>query len=253
MPNYDHLINQIRTIATTPINVQRGRVVPRAADVALADGARQFQATFAYADLVGSSVLATRYPTADVAKIYKAFLGAATLTFRSYQGQIRSFDGDRVLSVFLGEDAEVRAVRAAMQLNGVMEVIVLPAMRKALAFLRDGNFVLRHRTGIDAGTVTAVRVGPMANNDLSWIGAAPNVAAKLAALPPETGMTIVSAHVHGRLPDVLRWNAGTALWTTYNWDGPEGRVQIYGSAASLPVDLNPFVRRGFARWLERYT
>jgi len=251
MPKYDQLIAQIRTIATTVVQIQKGRVVPRAEDVALADGARQFQATFAYADLVGSSLLAARFPTADVAKIYKAFLGASTVTFRNYQGQIRSFDGDRVLAVFLNDDAEVRAVRAALQLNSAMEEIVRPALRKAIAFLRDGSFVLRHRTGIDSGTVTAVRVGPMANNDLSWIGAPPNVAAKLAASPPEFGTTIATAHVYGRLPDELRWNAGNALWTARNWDGPEGRIQIYGSTALLPVDISPLVRSGFSRWLER--
>jgi class 3 adenylate cyclase len=251
MPRHDQLIAQIRTIATTAVHIQRGRIVPRAEDVALVDGARQFQATFAYADLVGSSLLATRFPTPDVAKIYKAFLGAATTTFRSYQGQIRSFDGDRVLAVFLGDDAELRAVRAGLQLNGVMVEIVRPAMHKALAFLREGGFALRHRTGIDSGTVTAVRVGPMANNDLSWIGAPPNVAAKLAASPPQFGATVVTAHVYGRLPDELRWNAGNPLWTPRDWEGPEGRTQIYGSTASLPVDASPFIRTGFARWLER--
>ncbi|MGB6659152.1 MAG: hypothetical protein WBE90_08670, partial [Xanthobacteraceae bacterium] len=50
------------------------------------------------------------------------------------------------------------------------------------AAFREGKYGLAHCTGIDTSEVLVVRAGIRNNNDLIWVGSAPNVTAKLSAL-----------------------------------------------------------------------
>lgn len=88
-------------------------VVPKTEDIVMKNGGRLVDATYAYADLADSSTIAQLLNNEVAAKIIRAFVNSATRILRHYNGQIRSFDGDRVMAIFIGEKKNWDAVRAA--------------------------------------------------------------------------------------------------------------------------------------------
>lgn len=109
----DDLTTQAEDLLSTKWDVRGGNVVPGTSSVTLADGAVKIDATFLYADLVGSSLLAKHCPWDTTAKIIRTYLGCSTRLIRAYGGEIRSFDGDRVMGIFKGDNKEANAVRCA--------------------------------------------------------------------------------------------------------------------------------------------
>ena len=96
----------------TSMVITNGTVVPKTEDVALKNGGRLVDATYLYADLAGSSKIAQRLRMEAAAKVIKSYVNTATRILRFKGGEIRSFDGDRVMAIFMGADKERRAVRA---------------------------------------------------------------------------------------------------------------------------------------------
>src|SRR2546425_1046149 len=99
----DDISTEIDGILGQPWDIRDGTVVPETADVALAGGAVRLNATMLYADLADSTVLSTSFDRRVASKIIKSFLAACSRVIRAEGGYIRSFDGDRVMGVFLGE------------------------------------------------------------------------------------------------------------------------------------------------------
>lgn len=220
--------------------LRRGRVIPAPGDVALSNGAVEIPATFLYTDLAASTDLATHYPPEVAAKVVRSFLELSTRAIRSQLGQLRSFDGDRVLGIFYGEMAEVRAVRAAMLVRELTDIMAWPLLYAKFPVLEAGGFKLTHCSGIDSGNVMTIKVGIRANNDLAWIGRAPNVAAKLSALRQPNAHTVITERVHSSLPQELRFDsAGCSRWTRFIWQGPSGDESIYASTARAPEMISP--------------
>jgi adenylate cyclase len=112
----DDLSENVDEIFDTSWDERSGTVVPEAEDVALKDGAVKLAATFLYADLAGSSRIASVCPWGTTAKIIRAYLDCATRLIRDHDGHIRSFDGDRVMGVFIGDYKNTRATRCARKI-----------------------------------------------------------------------------------------------------------------------------------------
>jgi class 3 adenylate cyclase len=96
----DTLTSEIETILTTKWDVRDGNVIPESEDLKLKDGAVKIEGVFLYADLAGSSTLARLCPWETTAKIIRAYLDCCTRSIRYYNGEVRSFDGDRVMAIF---------------------------------------------------------------------------------------------------------------------------------------------------------
>src|SRR5437763_4378013 len=79
-----------------------GEVIPESEDVQLGNDCVDFEATFLYADLADSTELAIQDKSV-AAEIVKSYLMGTTRIIRHVGGEIRSFDGDRVMGVFLGK------------------------------------------------------------------------------------------------------------------------------------------------------
>jgi adenylate cyclase len=157
-----------------------GRVVPEAEDITLRDGAVRLKATYLYADMADSTGLAQSYYDWAVAKVIRCYLNAATRLIRARGGAIRSFDGDRVMGIFVGPNADDLAVQAAI--------------------------------GIDSGEALLVRGGVFGDNDLISIGSAPNIAAKLSEERVYQKYLFVSETVHNSLIDATRYAEGVNVW-----------------------------------------
>jgi class 3 adenylate cyclase len=117
------------------------------------------------------------------AQIIRAYVHAAAKTFRSYEGEIRSFDGDRVMAIFVGENKNSAAVRAALALNWAVNKIINPIMFNTWLDLST-IWKMTHAVGVATGQALIVRGGVFGDSDMLSVGGAPNVAAKLSELRP---------------------------------------------------------------------
>lgn len=176
------LENAVDEIAFAEMDTRWGTTVPTSDTVKLSNGGVYIEAAYLYADMADSTGLA-RYHTAETsALIIKAFLSATTRILRHHDGEVRSYDGDRVMTIFMGDDGSTRAIKAALEIKWAVENIVRPSLRLGVDGYYEKKWQLSHRTGIDYGLALIARAGVRNNNDLVSIGDAPNVAAKLSDL-----------------------------------------------------------------------
>lgn len=209
----DKLASDITSIFGTAWNVREGRVVPATEDVALTNGAVRLDATMLYADLASSTTLARKFDSSTVAKIVKAYLSTMTQLVKAFGGEVRSFDGDRVMGVFVGNSKNTSAAKCALKMNWVMSKLLRPRAEVSFPALRQQGFVLQHGVGIHSSEVLVVRGGVRGSNDLVFVGAAPNLAAKLSEVRDgyESHITYV---VYSMLHDESKLAAdGRNMWT----------------------------------------
>lgn len=180
MAFHDTLTIEIENILSTKWDIRNGTVVPDTESIALKDGAVKITATFLYADLAGSSILAEKCPWDTTAKIIRAYLDTCTRLIRAHGGEIRSFDGDRVMGIFKTGTPNTDAVKCARQIDWMVTNVINKKAQAKFNSIKNNNITIRHCIGIDSGEVYAVRAGIRNNNDLIWIGKAPSFAAKLS-------------------------------------------------------------------------
>jgi class 3 adenylate cyclase len=214
----EDLTSEASRILDQPWNIRDGQVVPRTENVLLAGGAVKLTPVMLYADLADSTLLASKFDRGVATKVIKSFLAASCRIIRAHDGHIRSFDGDRVMGVFLGERMNTRAVIAAMQINYTVTNILRPKLQQKFASLAQGGYTMRHAVGIDRSDVLTARSGIRDNNDLIWVGRAPNIAAKLAAFREGNYNTFITKTVYDALADDGKISkSGEAMWEERNW------------------------------------
>ncbi|MBP2412026.1 class 3 adenylate cyclase [Arthrobacter stackebrandtii] len=217
---YPSLQQSVQDILYVDWNISNGTVVPKTDDIVLKNGGRLVNATYVYADLAGSSKLAKTVYKEVTAAVIRAYISTASRVFREYQGAIRSFDGDRVMAVFIGHDKETRAVRAALAINWAVVEILRPAMAERWTDF-ENYYTIKHGIGIDTGEALIVRGGVRDNNDLISIGEAPNQAAKLSEIRDDYSLTITKAVYESMSNEVTSFE-GTAFWTRTDVRNEEG-------------------------------
>jgi class 3 adenylate cyclase len=110
------------------------------------------------------------------AEYYKAFLLCAGKLIRTEDGTITAYDGDRIMAVFVGGEQSGQAVRTALKLNWAVQNVINPQFS---ATYEQYHRPLQHTVGIDRGQLLVAKTGVRGENDLVWVGAAANYAAKL--------------------------------------------------------------------------
>lgn len=195
----------------TTFEVRTGRVVPATDDVGNKQ-AVELDAAFLYADLAGSSELARHCPWDTTAKIIRAFLDTSTRLIRAYGGEIRSFDGDRVMGVFMGDTPRTYATRCAREIFYTVENILAPRARAKFSSVKNNDIKIKCGLGVDYGRSRAVRAGIRNNNDLIWIGRPPNLAAKLSDLRKYPFCVYIHKDVYKALGDSDKFHNGTNIW-----------------------------------------
>jgi class 3 adenylate cyclase len=206
---------------------RNGITVPTVESIPLAGGAVKLDAAFLYADLADSTRLASNFPANVAAKVVRAFLDGATRLIRANGGEVRSFDGDRVMGVFAGQDKETRAMKAALYMNWAVSAVIRPEVARRFPSLAATGWSFAHGVGVDTGPVTAVRAGPRGDNDIVWIGRAPNVAAKLSSLREPNYSSYVTAACFDAAGNIAKYasSLGNALmWEERTWNPTQERV-----------------------------
>jgi len=203
----DDVKERVASVLNTAWSTRDGRVVPSTSDVALSNGAVEVEAAFLYADLAGSTALQKDYKATFAAKAIRMYLAGASQIIRHFGGQIRSFDGDRVMGVFVGNSKRNDAVKAAFMINWLVREVINPLVRERQQNMKNTTvWVARHGVGIDVGATFIARAGvrnssgAQTHNDLIFTGRAPNIAAKLSALRDENlGPIVITEDVFGGL------------------------------------------------------
>ena len=176
---YPKLETSVSDILNEPWRIVNGTVVPETSDIVMKNGGRQVDATYLYADLARSSQLAHIKQNEIAAKIIRAYINTAVRILRYKGGEIRSFDGDRVMAIFIGKSKNNDAVRAALAINWAVNRVIAPAIEEKWSDVAK-SYTMGHGVGIDTGEALIVRGGARDNNDLISIGDAPNDAAHLS-------------------------------------------------------------------------
>ena len=189
-----------------------GQKVPTSTDVALANGAVKLEAAFLYADLAGSGLIAKVCPWETTAKIIRAYLDCAVRIMRAHGGEIRSFDGDRVMGVFIGGSKRSNAVKSALKIKWATEELIQKKATARFASVRNNDVKIRQACGIDVGVTRAVRAGIRNNNDLIWIGRPPSFAAKLSDLREHPYSSFISKAVYDSLHEDAKLSKGVDMW-----------------------------------------
>lgn len=217
----DELAAEIADILTQAWDLRDGQVVPTTDTVALAGGGVKLDATMLYADLADSTELAM-WDRRVTARICKAYLACASRIIRHHGGEIRSFDGDRVMGVFIGGYKNTNAAKCALKINWMFLKLLKPKFEAKYEALRNGTYKLAQTVGVDTSEVLIVRAGVRNNNDLIWIGRAPNVAAKMSGIRQSPYFSFLTKEVYSRLADEAKFGAdGREMWEACNWNaGP---------------------------------
>jgi len=200
-------------------NSRKGTAVPSTDTVPLGNGAVEVNAVYLYADLADSTGLARDFNRTTAAKVIRAYLDATCRVIRSCGGEIRSFDGDRVMAIFMGSAKNTAAADCALKINHVVTRIVRPKVEANLSSIKTQGFQVKHCVGVDTGKALIVRGGVRGHNDLVSIGRAPNVAAKLSDVRQGNYHSYITQDVFNGMLDSAKYSGENKLM----WDGPYTR------------------------------
>lgn len=221
---------RVDTLFGTNFDSRDGRVVPESSVVALRDGAVKIEAAFLYADLAESAKLSKICPWNTTAKVIRAFLDCATRLIIARGGAVRSFDGDRVMGIFIGDNKNSAASICGREIHWAVRKIIQPQAEKKFASVRNNDIQIRHGVGIDVGEVRAVRSGIRDNNDLIWIGKAASFSAKLSDLRDAPYHTYLSSRCYNALNDAAKFDGdGKDMWLKANFAFSGDNEAVYKS------------------------
>jgi class 3 adenylate cyclase len=152
----------------------RARPRTECASASAKDTAERRQVTVLFADLVGSTALATRLDPEDLRDVIGAYQTSATDVIRRFDGFVAKYLGDGVLAYFgypqAHEDDAERAVRAGLDVVAAVDSLKTQAP-------------LQTRIGIATGlVVVGDLVGSGEAQERGIIGETPNLAARLQGL-----------------------------------------------------------------------
>lgn len=229
----DDISNQVSQIIQQSWDLRDGRTVPTNDDVALSGGAVRLQeAAVLYADLAQSSKLATDFQQKTAGKVLRIFLSCMCRLITENGGTITSFDGDRVMGIFLGDAKNSNAAICALKMNYVVSKIIQPTVNNYFTSLRETGFGISHCVGIDTSAVLAVRAGQRGSNDLVWVGRAPNLAAKLCEIREDNYRSYITADVFSRLSESAKYGGQEKkiMWDerTYKFLGENNTIYSSG-------------------------
>ena len=232
----DELESTVNTMMVSSWSVREGREIPDTSSIGLSTNTGvTLDATYLYADLAKSSFFGQSLHPVDAAKIIKSFLHCCSVLVREHGGEIKSFDGDRVMGVYFGAEKEMRAARTAFKINWIVQEIISDKASRWVDW-PEKPVEITHATGIATGKALMIRGGVRGDNDIASIGSAPNLAAKLSDERSDKGRTFVCSETWMKLYGDTDADAlGNKRWTTFDLIEVGGRIHSYYGSNSRMI------------------
>lgn len=201
----DDVKNKVNTFFKEPYKLTETKTVPSTQGVKLTFGNSGLLAElcFIFIDIRASSKLHAIYGVQKAAKIYQSFHAINVKIITRLGGEVRSFDGDRIMAVFSGDEKCSNATKAAMQIRWAIENILNPNLKTQI----NPNRGIQIGVGIDYGETLITKVGKgrnTNNHDLIWIGQACNNASHLCQ--EANNSIIISEKVYKKLSDSIKFS-----------------------------------------------
>lgn len=146
-----------------------------------------------FSDIRGFTQMTESMSPEEVVHFLNIYLNLQAEVIRQRGGAVDKFVGDEIMAVFTGEDAELNAARAAVEIQDF--VGSLNASRR-----RAGRRQVRVGIGLNAGEAVMGNMGSQRQMDYTVIGDTVNVAAKLCDAA-EPGRIIISRAVYEPLEE----------------------------------------------------
>lgn len=222
------LAGEVAAIFRVQWTQRDGNVVPEPDDIRLGNDGVKLDAVCLYADMAQSTNLVNQQTAQFAAEAYKTFLHCASKLIKSEGGVITSFDGDRVMGIFIGDTKNTVAARCGLKINYAVGQIINPALK---AQYPNTNYVMAHAVGIDRSDIFAARTGVRGSNDIVWVGRAANYAAKLCDLRDGNYTTWITEAVYNAMLDDVKYggNPRQNMWEKRLWT-PMNNAGIYRSS-----------------------
>lgn len=193
-----------------------GRSLPQTKDIGLGNKGIKIKATVLYADLAESTSLVDSHRAGFAAEVYKSYLLCAVKIIRSNGGKIASFDGDRVMGVFHGDNKNTDATQSAMMIAAAVANIINPTLKDHYG-KKGLQYQIKAACGVDTSELLVARTGIRNNNDLVWIGRAANHAAKMCAFRQEGYQTWITEDVYRVIEKYVKFHNGRNMWEQCTW------------------------------------
>ena len=223
----EDLTKEVRKIFKDAWTTRDGQKVPESEDLQLGNDAVKLDGTVLYADLDASTNLVDNYKPEFAAEIYKTYLHCAAKVIRSEGGVITSYDGDRIMAVYIGDLKNTSAARSALKINYTVKEIINPLLKECYP---RTNYSVKQVVGIDTSKLFVARTGIRGSNDLVWVGRAANYAAKLCSLSATYRSRLTKA-VYDKLNKSVKYSDDdneTPMWEKATWNDMNG-MTIYRS------------------------
>lgn len=165
--------------------------------------------TFLFVDIRKSSQLHDTYGYISAAKIYQSFHDINVRIINSRGGQVRAFDGDRIMGVFSGGRKNNNAVESALNIRWAITNILNVKFKP--------EYAINIGIGIDTGKTLITKVGKgrdESNNDLVWVGKACNYASHFCN--ESENRIYISPTVFDKLDAKNKISNGADIWENLN-------------------------------------
>jgi adenylate cyclase len=185
-----------RTLLNTYLGARTGARV-LSGEIRRGDG-DEIEAAIMYCDLRNSTALEGQFSRADYLTLLNGFFETVTDLIDEHGGEVLKFIGDAVLAVFPTEKESKKACHNACE-------AAIRIVERLRGSQDNGDIALDCAIGIAYGDVTYGNVGSSSRLDFTVIGAAANVAARLAehAKGEDSGI-VVTDKVSKHMSDLAR-------------------------------------------------
>jgi adenylate cyclase len=192
-------------------------------------GGRVEDASAVFCDVRGYSTLSEYMSPEAVTKLVNEYTSALVKVVKRHKGRPINYQGDGVFVLFeepiAGKDYAKQAVQASTE---IQQVFV--EMRKK--WEEEGAPQLELGIGIETGEMTIGVVGAEEHMQLSALGDAVNVAARVQGLSKQLGYDVlISSNTYERVRDVI----SAVYCGSHSVKGREQAVEVYGVGASQRV------------------
>jgi adenylate cyclase len=215
----DDLKNKIATYFREKYEIKPTTIVPTTdySKLTFGNTALTAELTFLFVDLRKSSGLHEKYGYEYAARIYQSFHDICLRIIYSRDGNVRAFDGDRIMGVFSGDRKNNNAVEAALNIRWAISNILNPQFKP--------EYAINIGLGIDTGETLITKVGKgrdVSNNDLVWVGKACNYASHMCSYAMNA--IYISPAVFKRMAESNKICDGKDMWTPFNLTLKDGKI-----------------------------